>query len=239
MNLFFYYVNNNNMKKIIFFMFCFLFINRVFAIENIEIDNENIIPKFDKSIKKYNYFTYKDEVNVKVFGKLNESISGNGKYKLNDGKNEIIIVSNNDKYIINVFKNYKKENNDLYLVNLSIEGYDINFDRNITEYTISINDEDHININYELSNDNGYAVIYGNGNFNKSDNIIEIDVGNDKYFIHVYKTKMVSNIESDKITEISSSKKEIIKLIIISLSCVFVFIFFYCLFIDRRSFIFN
>ena len=76
-----------------------------------------------------------------------------------------------------------------YLESLTIENYNINFKKNVYEYDITIDDEDMLNINYELSDDNAYISIEGNGNFNKSNNIILINVNNDyKYKINVHKT---------------------------------------------------
>ena len=68
-----------------------------------------------------------------------------------------------------------------YLENLIIQDYDISFDKNIYEYEIVINDERELNIDYELSDDDVYVSVEGNGNFNKNEKIITINVNND-YF---------------------------------------------------------
>lgn len=226
------------MKKILFtFLFC-LFFNRVHAIENIHVNKENLIPKFDTIIRKYNYFTDSDSINIEVENSKDEIISGNGKFDINDGINTFIIDSNiNGKYEINVFKNYK-EDKDIFgnLVNLEIENYDINFDPNTYEYNISISDEDKLNISYELLNDSSYVSISGNGNFNKPKNEIIINVDNIKeYKINVLKTLTVSKNEivEKEVESLSNTKKEIVKLIIITISCSLVFTLFYLLFIKK------
>ena len=122
-----------------------------------------------------------------------------------------------------------------YLENLIIENYDISFDKNIYEYEIVINDEKELNIDYELSDDDIYVSVEGNGNFNKSENIITINVNNDYFYkIHVYKTQNVSFInEVEEIKEMSTLKKEIIKIVIIIISCLLIYVFYYISFIDK------
>ena len=67
MNLFFYIVNNIIMKKIVLFLLLFLSnFSYIYAIENIEIDGEYLIPKFDKEIKQYNHFTTNDIVKINI-----------------------------------------------------------------------------------------------------------------------------------------------------------------------------
>ncbi len=232
------------MKKILFTFLFSLFFNRVYAIENIHVNKESLIPKFDTNIRKYNYFTDSDSINIEVENSnevensKDEIISGNGKFDINDGINTFIIDSNiNGKYEINVFKNYK-EDKDTFgnLVNLEIDNYDINFDPNTYEYNISISDEDKLNISYELLNDSSYVSISGNGNFNKPKNEIIINVDNIKeYKINVLKTLTVSKNEivEKEVESLSNTKKEIVKLIIITISCSLVFILFYLLFIKK------
>jgi hypothetical protein len=220
MHLFFLNVNNKNMKKIIIIL-CFLFCDRVFAIDNITIDNESLIPKFDANIKKYNYFTNKDSVTIKV-----------------DDNEEIINIENDyyeyniENYTINIYKNYNKEKEDkVYLKDLKIIGYDINFDKNIHEYFITIEDEEMLNINYELSNDKCYVSIEGNGNFNKSDNIIKINIDNkSEYIIHALKSLNVCFVENENDKNEPIIKKEIVKFFIITISCIVVFLFCYLMF---------
>ena len=230
MNLFFYIVNNIIMKKIVFLILFIFNINYVLAIEDIEINNEYLIPKFDKDTSIYNYYTSNDKVNISIKKDNNENVFNDGIHYLNQGKNIIEITSsNNEKYIINVFKDYKKNNDKGYLEYLYIEGYDINFNSDVFEYFIHLNNEEYLNIDYKLSNDNTTFSISGNGNFNDSDNIIKISINDNEYIIHALKTINVSYIEEDN--KNNDQKKEIVILLIISISCILVFIYFYSLFI--------
>lgn len=122
-----------------------------------------------------------------------------------------------------------------YLENLIIENYDIYFDKNIYEYEIVIGDEEHLDIDYELSDDSVYVSVEGNGNFNKSENIITINVNNDYFYkIHAYKTLNVSNIEEfEEIIEMSPLKKEIVKYSLVTISSILIILFYYILFINK------
>lgn len=236
MYYFLYKVNNINMKKILLII-SLLFCIKVKAIENITINNENLSPVFNSEIKVYNYFTYSDSINIQVKSKENEQVTGSGVFSLNDDLTTFKVASNDKEYTINVFKNYHKEELTSVLNDLIIEGYNINFDTNIHEYDINIKDETHLNINYDLSNDEAYVSITGNGNFNSSDNIIKINVNNkDEYIIHAHKSMNVSLVEdTNEYKELSGIKKEIVILLIVTISCTLVFLFYYSLFINKTT----
>ena len=236
MYYFLYKVNNINMKKILLII-SLLFCIKVKAIENITINNENLSPVFNSDIKVYNYFTYSDSINIQVNSKENEQVTGSGVFSLNDDLTTFKVTSNDKEYTINVFKNYHKEELTPVLNDLIIVGYDINFDTNIHEYDINIKDETHLNINYDLSNDEAYVSITGNGNFNSSDNIIKINVNNkDEYIIHAHKSMNVSLVEdTNEYKELSGIKKEIVILLIVTISCTLVFLFYYSLFINKTT----
>lgn len=224
------------MKKILLII-SLLFCIKVKAIENITINNENLSPVFNSDIKVYNYFTYSDSINIQVKSKENEQVTGSGVFSLNDDLTTFKVTSNDKEYTINVFKNYHKEELTPVLNDLIIVGYDINFDTNIHEYDINIKDETHLNINYDLSNDEAYVSITGNGNFNSSDNIIKINVNNkDEYIIHAHKSMNVSLVEdTNEYKELSGIKKEIVILLIVTISCTLVFLFYYSLFINKTT----
>lgn len=226
------------MNKILFaFLFVFMYIN-VFAIEDIKIDNNSLIPTFEKSIKKYNYFTNKDMVNINIKSQENEMIFGEKEVKLIEGNNKIIISSNIDgDYELNITKNYKKENKEKgVLNNLIIKGYNINFNRNIHEYSVTTSNSDALDIIYELNNPSSYVQITGNGNFNHSKNTITINVDNiSTYKVNVFKATNVSKeiVEEIEVKEMSYIKKEIIKILIIIISCTIIFYLYYLLFIKK------
>ena len=225
------------MKKIIV-LIVFLFASKVYAIENIEINNGQLIPSFNKEFKVYNFFTSSDSIIINVKYDNDEVISGSGYHKIEDGKNSIVVSSsNNEEYLINVFKNYKKNNSEATIENIIIKNDDINFNKNVYDYYVSVVDEDCLDIEVLLTNDQGNYEIDGNCNFDKEDNIVSIKMNDLEYTIHVLKSIPTSIIKNEKysVKEMSSQKKEIIILIIIIISCIIVFIYFYSLFINKTS----
>ena len=227
------------MKKYLIVLLMFICIDKTIAVENITIDNNELIPKFDKKINIYNYYTSNDKVHVFVKNSSKEIVINDGDYNINNDKTKIIITSsNNEKYEINVFKNYKKTTSkEVYLENLTIKNHELDFDPDIKEYYINIDNENNLDIDYEISNSDAYVSIEGNGNFNKSDNIIRININNEKeYIIHAYKTHSVFKEEKkESIKEMSPIKKEIVCIIIITISCSLVLFFFYSLFINKST----
>lgn len=215
------------MKKITIFILLFCVV-KVNALSNIKVNNEELIPSFDKEIKVYNYYTDSESANINVKKDKNEIVNGDGVYTLDNNYKKIIISSNIDNdYVINIFKNYdKREYDSSELLSLNIDGYNINYNKDIYDYDITLNNENNLNIKYEV-NDNTSVVITGNGNFNKSNNLIKIEVGDKVYNIHAHKTIKVSySKDREIIKEMSGTKKEIVKVLIITISCSFVFLFY-------------
>lgn len=238
MNLFFYYVNTINMKKIILSILLILPFD-INAIEKIKINNEDLSPYFDNKIKKYNYFTNEDEINIKVITSKGEIISGDGIFELKDKESTFIVSS--DKYgdfIITVFKNYIETKSKGEILSLDIEGYNLNFNKDVHEYNLNILDEENLNIIYELNNENTNVKIIGNGNFNNTKNIIKIILDNEEeYTINVFKAEKVSKVENtvSKTKTMSYTKKEIVKYIIITISCTLIFFFYKLVFISKTT----
>ena len=229
------------MKKILFTFLLCLFFERVYAIENIKINNDNLIPKFSKDMKKYNYFTELNEVYIDVKSSNDETVLGSGLFEIKDGINTFKINSNiNGDYLINIFKNYKEDKESFgKLIDLKIKNYPIDFNPEVYEYEITIGDEDYLDMDYELLNDSSYVEIDGNGNFNSDKNVITVNVDNiNTYKINVFKTIKVFKEETkiiNEVEEMSPIKKEIVKLTIITISCSLVFIMFYLLFIKHYA----
>ena len=238
MNLFFYYVNTINMEKIILSILLILPFS-INAIEKIKINNEDLSPYFDNKIKKYNYFTNEDEINIKVITSKEEIISGDGIFELKDKESTFIVSS--DKYgdfIITVFKNYIETKSKGEILSLDIEGYNLNFNKDVHEYNLNILDEENLNIIYELNNENTNVKIIGNGNFNNTKNIIKIILDDEEeYTINVFKAEKVSKVENrvSKTKTMSYTKKEIVKYIIITISCTLIFFFYKLVFISKTT----
>ena len=65
------------MKKITIFILLFCVV-KVNALSNIKVNNEELIPSFDKEIKVYNYYTDSESVNINVKKDKNEIVNGEG-----------------------------------------------------------------------------------------------------------------------------------------------------------------
>ena len=208
------------MKKIlIVFLFCYCI--NIYALEDIEVIGGRLSPLFQKDIYVYNYYTSMDEISIGVDGNISN-------YELNDGINEINISG----YIINVFKNYK-ESDEIYLIDLNVKGYEINFNKDIFEYDLYIADEESLDISYKISKDNARVDVIGNGNFNKSHNVISVILYAEnelEYTINVYKSMNVSKIEKENIIKFSDTKKEIVKVLVITISSVVIALYYKYLF---------
>lgn len=236
MNLFFYIVNTINMKKIILSILLLIPLS-INAIERIKINNEDLSPIFDNNIKVYNYFTDKEQIKIEVTSSKDEIVSGHGIFTLDKDEESFIVTSNKyGDFKINVFKNYKNNTDISEILNIDIKGYNLNFNKDVHEYNLNILDEEILDINYELSNDSSKINITGNGNFNKTKNVIKITLDEkEEYIINVFKSQNVSKVEktTTEVKTMSYTKKEIVKFIIITISCTIIFLFYKLLFISK------
>lgn len=224
------------MKVLLLVVSFFSFGINVYALKNIKVDNEQLVPPFNKDITVYNYYTTNDKVKIIVYKELNEEVKGYGYFNIKDGLNELKVSTKDKIYTINVYKNYKNTTSNALLKGLTIDNYNINFKEDIFDYNITLNNESFLKINYELYNDSDQVSITGNGNFDKENNIVLIEVSNYEkkniYKINVHKTISVFK-ESEYKKEFTYKEKETTKIIIVSVSCVLVFLLFYALFIKK------
>lgn len=226
--------------KIIIILIFLLFPNYVYALKNIKVNNENLSPLFDENTHVYNYFTNKDSIKITVEKEENEKVSGYGIFSAIDGKNEFIVKSNDKKYIINVFKNYKiiKDYSTSLLNSISIENYDINFDPNVFEYNIDAINYEKLNISYIPGSEYETILIKNN---NESSNVVEIIVtsGDKKnesiYKINMNKTAKTFKINKDEVVEYNYYEKKIVMIVIITISSSLVLILFKFLFTKRNN----
>lgn len=207
------------------------------AIERIKINNEDLSPIFDNNIKVYNYFTDKEQIKIEVTSSKDEIVSGHGIFTLDKDEESFIVTSNKyGDFKINIFKNYKNNTDISEILNIDIKGYNLNFNKEIHEYNLNILDEEKLDINYELSNDSSKVNISGNGNFNETKNVIKIILDDkEEYTINVFKSEPVSKVEktTTEVKTMSYTKKEIVKFIIITISCTLIFLFYRLIFISK------
>ena len=233
----------------------FFLFGKVYALDSISVDNLDLSPRFEKQITKYNVYVDDDKTEININATLSEDeieVIGLGNYNITDGVNtyEIKAINKNNnitKYEINVYKNYQKNNyiNSSKLLNLRIDGYEIDFNPNTLDYYVNIDYEENLNVHYETEDDDAKVILTGNENLKYGNNKIIITVysmDNESktiYTIFVNKLKQVfNNINTNNKTEnlvISSSQRSIIKTAIVIITLVLEIIFYKIIFIRKKS----
>ena len=116
--------------------------------------------------------------------KQNESQSNNvsNTNEVNNSKEEISSSTKNDNKSVNknINSNLIAKNDDISNTNLSslsVEGYDIDFNSNVLEYSINVgSDVDSLSIMYKLADQNAKVEIKGNDKLVVGENIISITI---------------------------------------------------------------
>lgn len=245
------------MKKIYIFLTLlvtfFSFTQKEYAITNININNNKIIPEFDKNTKVYNVFVNKNIqiITINVTKEENEVVTGSGSVSLKKGLNVIEIISYiNDtqveKYTLNITRGeYVLDKKDATLSSLKVGSFDINFDSNTFSYEIDAPTSKRLNITYEATNPSSKVKLKGDVDLNKKENIIEVIVtSQDKKHTNTYTLKINTTKEKNKGVENKESifdEKEFspfeLKLIIIGIiagALLILGILFYIIFIKTK-----
>lgn len=195
--------------------------------------------KFDKKVKEY-AVTVKNEVeSINVSGEVEDNkskVTGFGNYKLKEGANNITIKVTAETgsvrtYTLKVTRIVKNNtvvpNNNLK--SLTINNYQINFDKNIVLYNITIEDEKSLEFNYETESADSSVVINGNENL-KNGSVITVKVTAIDGSVKEYKFNISKNEEIKKDEpiipheKVQISKTRIIKLIVACVSIVIIII---------------
>lgn len=188
--------------------------------------------KFNKKTTEY-ALTVKNEVeSINVSGSTEDNkskVTGFGNYKLKEGVNTINVKvtaenGSSKNYVLKVTRIVKSNtvvpNN--YLKSLSIKNYQINFDKDIVLYNITIENEKSLEFTYETESKDSSVIINGNENL-KNGSVITLIVTAVDGSTREYKFN-ISKIEEIKKDEpvvphdkVQISKTKIIKIVI---SCV-------------------
>ncbi|MEG2457378.1 MAG: hypothetical protein RSB41_00550 [Bacilli bacterium] len=241
------------MKKLLIILTCFIsFFScslNIHAIKNINIVNNSLVPLFDKSTYIYNVYVSEETSEVIIEGtKENEDevITGTGKIKIEGNKTVAEISNGIEKYYINIFKNYKIENNksDASLRFLSIKGYNIDFKSDVFDYKIEVKGYDDLEVIYVGGNENSKIVMSGNRNLLDKDNVIVISVksedktNNNVYKIHVNVLSSAFKEEKEKSNfkkSFSKDDKIIVFSIVFSFSLILIFILYFIMFHKKKN----
>lgn len=238
------------MKKVLIIIMFFLSFNNLKALEGISINHEDIYPLFNKDIHIYNAYVNKDTqiVTINVKTEENEVVTNAGSKSLKFGLNsfEIIAYKNNapSVYILNIVRGEENiDKTNAYLKNLSIDNYKIDFDKNIFNYEISINELKKLNVNYETESEGAKVVLKEDLTNEKGYIKLEV-ISEDKsksniYYINI--NKKVNNISKEIKTGIfdksnlTEDKLYIIRSSIILAEAIILGILFYFIVLKKRT----
>lgn len=194
------------------------------SLESLTIDKGILTPNFSLDTTSYKATVDSDKVVIKAVAKDKKAtITGTGEKKLDYGKNEFTIVVKTEEgtsksYLLTINRPDTRNAN-AYLENLTIDGEDIGFEKDIIDYTYTVEydvNELEIEASPELKSSN--LEIIGNKNFKVGENIVTIKVtaedGSEKtYTITVTKNEeVISDIYLDDLEitgyDISFSKEK-------------------------------
>lgn len=241
------------MKKTFLLLTFFLFITNVKAINNITINNNRIIPEFNKNIETYNVFV-NDEIEIITINaeiEENEEVTNLGSKSLKRGLNTFVITSyiNNEintSYTLNVTRGsvvYDKETS--VLENLEIDGLKLDFKSDVFNYIVRSNDINNIKVNYLTPNPKMNVKVSYNLNTSKENNLITIKViSENKKNTNTYKINIKKDVKNNKIvtkTSIFDNKKydkfelKLIKIGISIFILSIILVFFYIIFLRKKN----
>lgn len=169
-------------------------------LSNITLSNGNI--NFNKNITEYNITVDYQVSNIEVIATAEDSkskveITGNTNLEIGNNIIEIKVIAEDNStriYKINVEKkdeNYVlSSNNNISSVN--IKNYDFDFNSNITNYTLTIKDEEKLDIEVILEDSKSTYNIQGNNNL-KNNSVIKIEVIAEDGTTKIYQIDIKSN----------------------------------------------
>jgi len=234
-------------------MIFFSFNTNTKAITNITINNNTLVPEFNKATKIYNVFVNSktEIITINVIKDENEIVTGSGSVSLKKGLNIIEIISyideiETEKYTLNITRgDIIADKKDATLRTLTVSNIDINFDSSTFSYEFDTDMSKRLDIKYEATNPNSKVILKGDIDLLKEENIVEITVtSEDKKNTNTYILKIKKTQEANKGVENKESifdKKDFspfeLKLIIIAMIAVGLIILgilFYIIFIKTK-----
>lgn len=169
-------------------------------LSNITLSNGNI--NFNKNITEYNITVDYQVSNIEVIATAEDSkskveITGNTNLEIGNNIIEIKVIAENNStriYKINVEKKDESyvlsSNNNISSVN--IKNYDFDFISNITNYTLTIKDEEKLDIEVILEDSKSTYNIQGNNDL-KNNSVIKIEVIAEDGTNKIYQINIKSN----------------------------------------------
>lgn len=233
----------------------FSFSLNIFGITNLIVNEGTLVPYFDKTIYKYNiYLSEKNEyININYTKEeTDDYVEGIGKIPLKKGVNNLKVYvkklnGTSQVYTIVAYRGYEeiKDYESATLTDLKIVGHNIEFDENVFEYIINIDEnENELDINYVPKSEYSHVRLTGNTNLSKTENIITLTVtSKDEKITNIYTikvNKLITTFNEDKSnvnisTKVFTKKDVIITIILITtIALLFIFILFKILFHKKK-----
>ena len=203
--------------------------------------------EFDKDVTVYTLTVPSDAKEVILSGSLEDPLSivdGLYKYELNDDKTTAIITvtaedGSTKTYTVYIIKErpvvvtpvvyYYSSNN--YLKILDIDGYELEFNRDVTDYQISVDsDVKFLDITAVAEDSRARVEITGNEGFKNGKNTVIIAVKAENGDIREYKLLVNKVSNESNLTEIEDSSNTAEKVVIIILIILVVFGLLYLIF---------
>ena len=190
-------------------------------LKSLKVSTGNI--EFNKDTTVYAIVTSENEITITAEVEHEKAtLTGNKKYTLKEGLNEIVISVKAENetiktYTIKVTKmtNLGTVNINNNLSNLNINNYHIDFDSEILEYKLKIGNEDKLEIDYQVEDDSSIVEIKGNENL-KNGSVISIIVT----AIDGTKKEYKIIIEKEEIIEETKEDNSIILYILLAISII-------------------
>lgn len=196
-------------------------------LKNLRINQEGILPSFDKEIHDY-YLTINEDIYNLQIEAIPENINskieilGNNNFKNGENLVKIIVKGESDEtYNIHVNKVSNLNLSNANLENLAVENELLNppFNTNITEYSLEIsNDIETLNILAIPENESSKIEIIRESRLNIGNNLIKVIVTSENssvkkvYEIHAYKKTKRETEEYNKIQQESyENAQELLK----------------------------
>ena len=169
------------------------------SLKSLTIDNGSLTPKFSPSVTSYSATVNCEKIKISaVANDSNSTVSGTGEKTLKMGKNEFSIVvtskdGNTKSYLITINRTDTEDVN-AYLKELTIDGNDIDFDKDILEYEYEISgDVEKLDIGVVPEHDTSTVTIEGNEDFEIGENVVTITVTAEDGSEKVYTIIVIKN----------------------------------------------
>lgn len=173
------------------------------SLKSITLSKGSLTPKFSSDVTNYTVVLDSDKVTISAEKSDSKAtVMGIGEKKLEYGRNEFtIIVAAEDgttkSYLININRPDTRNAN-AYLKELTINGKDIEFEKDIVEYTYNIDqDVDKLDIEAIPELETSTVEIEGNENFELGENIVTITVKAEDDSKKVYKIIVIKGAKSN------------------------------------------